>query len=107
MPNPQLNLVLGTLRQGLDRALGHQLAQVVLYGSQARGEARPDSDVDVLVVVKGNVDYPELMACTSEIVASVSLQYDVVVSRAFASQTQYEDAQNPFFVNVRREGIVV
>ena len=107
MPNPHLALVLGALRQGLDRALGPQLAQVVLYGSQARGEARPDSDVDVLVVVKGNVNYPELMERTSEIVAGVSLQYDVVVSRAFASQLQYEAAQNPFFVNVRREGIAI
>jgi predicted nucleotidyltransferase len=107
MPNPQLNSVLGTLRQRLDRVLGPQLAQVVLYGSQARGEARSDSDVDVLVVVKGNVNYPELMERTSEIVADVSLQYDVVVSRAFASQAQYEDAQNPFFVNVRREGIAI
>jgi uncharacterized protein len=107
MPNPQLNLVLEALRQGLAQVLGLQLAQVVLYGSQARGEARPDSDVDVLVVVKGNVNYPELMERTSKIVADVSLQYDVVVSRAFASQMQYESAQNPFFVNVRREGIAL
>ncbi len=107
MNTPQLKRILQTLRQGLDRALGPELAQVVLYGSQARGEARPDSDVDVLVVVKGNVNYPELMERTSEIVASVSLQYDVVVSRVFASQAQYENAQLPFYVNVRREGIAI
>jgi 16S rRNA G527 N7-methylase RsmG len=61
----------------------------------------------VLVVVKGDVNYPELMERTSEIVADVSLQFDVVVSRAFASQAQLESAQIPFFVNVRREGVVV
>ena len=38
-----------------------ELAQVVLYGSPARGEAHPDSDVDVLVVVKGDVK-PETQA---------------------------------------------
>ena len=107
MTTPQLKQVLQTLRQGLDRVLGPQVAQVVLYGSQAREDARPDSDIDVLVVMKDEVNYPELMERTSEVVANVSPQYDVVVSRAFASQTQFENAQLPFFVNVRREGIAV
>jgi predicted nucleotidyltransferase len=34
-------------------ALGERLMGVVLYGSRARGEARPDSDVDLLVIAKG------------------------------------------------------
>ncbi len=107
MTSPQLDLVLRTLRQKLDQALGPELAQVVLYGSHARGEAHPGSDVDVLVVVKGDVNYPQLMERTSEIVASVSLEYDVVVSRVFASQAQFDGAQNPFFINIRRKGVAI
>jgi hypothetical protein len=29
-----------------------EISQIILYGSHARGDARPDSDVDVLVIVK-------------------------------------------------------
>jgi len=32
---------------------GKQLKSVYLYGSYARGDARPDSDIDLLMVVKG------------------------------------------------------
>jgi predicted nucleotidyltransferase len=36
--------------------LGLEVEKVILFGSRARGEARPDSDYDILVVVKGRVD---------------------------------------------------
>ena len=107
MTDPKLDAILRTLRQELAKALGSQLERVVLYGSRARGDARPDSDIDVLIVVKGEVDYPDLMERTSEIVASLSLEHDVVISRTFAAQARYEAAQSPFFINVRREGVKV
>ena len=107
MIDPKLDAILHTLRQELIQALGRQLAQVVLYGSGARGEARPDSDIDVLVVVNGEVDYPDLMRRTSAIIAEVSLRYDVVISRTFASQNQFKTEQSPFLINVRREGITL
>lgn len=44
---PLLNAFVICLRN----RLGAQLISVVLYGSVARGSARPDSDVDLLVVI--------------------------------------------------------
>lgn len=44
--------MLRLLRDKLGVALGHNLEQVILYGSRARGDAAPDSDLDVLVVVE-------------------------------------------------------
>lgn len=37
----------------LGRRFGDDLVSVVLFGSRARGDARPESDIDVLVVVRG------------------------------------------------------
>jgi predicted nucleotidyltransferase len=44
--------LLQLLRDKLGMAFGSNLEQVILYGSRARGDEGPDSDLDVLVVVR-------------------------------------------------------
>ena len=43
-------------QQRLQAMYGDRLRRVILYGSQARGDAREDSDIDVLVVLDGPFD---------------------------------------------------
>ena len=99
--------ILRTLRRELRRILGDKLEAIYLFGSQARGEARPDSDIDVLVVVRGDFDYADLIRRTSPVVSALSLQYDIVLSRAFVSKERFAQEESPFLLNVRREGIAV
>lgn len=44
--------VLTKFRSALDALYGEQIERVVLFGSQARGDAREDSDYDVAVFLK-------------------------------------------------------
>jgi predicted nucleotidyltransferase len=43
--------VLVRFRQALGEAYGSKLERVVLFGSRARGDARPDSDYDIAVLI--------------------------------------------------------
>lgn len=43
---------LRAFRRDVERALPGRVASVVLFGSRARGDARPDSDYDVAVFVR-------------------------------------------------------
>lgn len=99
--------LLQQLRTELHRVLGEQIEAIYLYGSQARGDARPDSDVDVLVVLRNDFSYFEMVERTGEIAARLSLQFDTVVSLAFSSLEKFNQQKLPFLLNVRQEGIAV
>lgn len=100
--------ILRELKKGLTAIYGDQLKAVILFGSFARGEGRlPDSDIDVLIVLRGEFDYWEASRRSSELVASLSLENDVVISRKFASETVYANSKMPLYINVRKEGIPV
>jgi predicted nucleotidyltransferase len=100
--------ILRELKKGLTEIYGEQLKSVILFGSYARGTARPpDSDIDVLIVLKGEFNYWEVDKRCSEFVAALCLENDVVISRKFASETVYANSKMPLYINVRKEGVAV
>jgi len=104
----KIRKVLNKLKKELLRIYGGEnVESIILYGSRARGDAREDSDIDILVVLKNDFNYSEMLRLSSELVASLSLENEVVISRAFAKKADYEKLQVPFLMNVRREGILV
>jgi len=103
-----INKILRELKSELVEIYGDQLKAVYLYGSYARGDAHPpDSDIDVMIVLKGEFDYWEASKRSSELIASLSLENDVVISRTFASETVYATSKMPLYINVRKEGVAV
>ncbi|MEG3848956.1 nucleotidyltransferase domain-containing protein [Microcoleus sp. herbarium19] len=105
--NDKLKNILMQLRSHFEQLYDDRLTQMVLYGSQARGDAHPDSDIDVLVVLKAPVQAGEEIDRTLQIVADLSLQNDVVISCHFMNEERFTNYQGPLLRNIRREGILI
>jgi len=101
------SLVLNELRERMKALYGPELRQLLLFGSQARGDSEPGSDIDVLVVLNREVRPGEEIRRTGAIVSELSLAHNVVISCAFVSFQRFRNEQSPFLMNVRREGIAI
>ncbi len=104
MRHERLQQILNELRERLVEHYGDRLVDVVLFGSQARGDALPGSDIDVMVVLKGAVRPGEEIEQTGDFVAALSLKYDVLISVIFRSEDAFYHSETPLLINVRSEG---
>ncbi len=97
--------ILSELKQGLIKLYGDRLVDVLLYGSYARGEQRSDSDIDVAVILKENVNSFKEIDRITEFSYDISLKYSVLLSIHPISEFDYITKGSPFLLNLREEGI--
>ena len=102
---PEVRKIIAAFRERLEVMYGARLVHLVLFGSHARGDADPGSDIDVLIVLYGEVNPGEEIKRTGGIVSELSLENDVVISCIFMDEDRYLHRNGPLLRNVRREGI--
>ena len=105
--HPQLKEIIAKTRLGLENLYGEQLDRLILFGSQARGDARPDSDIDLLIVLKNSFDYSQKSDRISYLIADICLEHTVVISCVFATLQKYQEYDGGLFRNIRQEGMPV
>ena len=78
------------LVQGLTDILGNNISMIILYGSAARGDATQESDVDIAIVVKNQMDDATKRRFLSW-AADMDIRYERVFFNRGYTRKQYEE----------------
>ena len=100
--------ILEELSNRIVEIINSNIEKVILYGSVARGTNDKDSDVDIMVIVKNELDkFTEDKL--SDFIVDMNLKYDKVFSVIDVNVHEFIKWADtlPFYKNVNREGIVL
>ena len=91
-------------------AFGRDLQKVILFGSYARGDYDPESDIDYTAIVHG--ERRSLQSKMNQIwdaSAEIGLENDVVISPTVIPAEEFEKYRYtlPYYRNIDKEGIPV
>jgi uncharacterized protein len=98
--------LLRRVKSALQEAYGKRLRGVILYGSEARGTAEPDSDIDLLVLLDGPVDYwPESHRIVRALYPLV-LECGRPIDAKPVDLREYESQEWPLYRTAKEEGVL-
>jgi uncharacterized protein len=104
MPDPKHEL-LRRIRETLDKVYGSRLSVVVLYGSVARDEATTESDIDVLVVLEGDIQLGAELQTIIRALYPLQLEQDRPIHARPVSARAYRAGEYALYRNAQREGL--
>ena len=102
-----ISQVLNHIRDEVTLLYGNRFVSLQLYGSYARNEARKDSDVDLLLVLKDDVDRYSENWKLSDLVLEILKSYGVFTSFIVLSKGEYDKADWPLLVSIENEAILL
>jgi predicted nucleotidyltransferase len=89
----------------LEHYYGSHFKGLILFGSVARGQANPDSDIDLLVLLSHPFDYFDELRRIVELLYPIQLESDRLISAKPAPLDDFEHGGIQFYRNVKREGV--
>ncbi len=103
----KIKKLLKELKDILIGIYGDRLDGVMLYGSYARGEATPSSDIDVAVILKGRINPSSEIERIIDPVYELELKYNELVSIYPTSLEKISTSKNPLIISIMRYGIAI
>ena len=96
------------LVQGLTEIFQKNMSAIILYGSVARGDATDESDIDIAIIIKDEMDNQTKSRFISW-AADMDIRHERVFSIVDIKEENMKKWERtlPFYQNIRKEGIVL
>lgn len=103
----EITAIAEKLKQEFEQIYQERFSKLILFGSQARGDAQPDSDIDILVVLKGELNPVEEIIRNSYLISELCLEYDALINCFYLSETKFKEEDKPLIKNIKKDGILL
>lgn len=104
----ELSQILQKLGSVYRAVYGNQIVKIVLYGSYARGDFEPESDIDVVALVQG--DREKLQKQLRQVwdkSSDLEVEYGTILSPTVIPYDEFMQYENdlPYYRNIAKEGV--
>jgi len=103
----EISPILMELKGRLQEFYGDSLVKLLLFGSRARGDNEPDSDLDILAVLRISAREVERVPYPTDIVMDLLDRHNLLVTILEMDEYSFRHRQGPLLRNIRREGVAV
>ena len=104
---PSVRAAIREARMALHDLYDERLKHIIVFGSQARGDARSDSDIDLAVVLAPPVDAYAESQRTSDLVVDIAIRHEVALSVLHLSSEEFANTNHSLIRILHNEGITL
>ena len=109
MPGNMQNLIKQYVNE-IKQIYGTHLRQIILYGSYARGDFRPDSDIDIMILLDlSDLELKAYSQKLSYMTYDFNMDYNVDIKPIAKSEAHFNKwiVNYPFYSNIHKEGVIL
>lgn len=99
--------LLNRIKKCLRDVHGDRLQGVLLYGSEARGEAEEDSDIDILVLLNGPVEFGKDLRINIDAIYDIQLEIIRPIHAIPVDIEAFQAGKYALYRNAKIEGIFI
>ena len=101
------NEILKKIKSHLQTLYGNRLQNILLFGSEARGEAIPNSDIDIMVILDGPVHFMMEYRRIINSLYDLILESGIIIDVTPVEKEKYEAGEFALYRNAQQEGVLL